>query len=219
MEENITKQNYTVLCFGDSNTYGQKPDFSGRYDRMTRWSSRVATLLGNEYYVIEEGLGGRFTDLESVDTTKPTKNGWTYFRPCFRSHDPDFVVLLLGTNDAQKYYQRTATDIAMSIKAYVEYIQDEGARVLLVAPVAPDRERFFDETVVPKNEQNFNETSANVLDELPGALRKLSEETDIDFLDANEYVTVGVDGLHWTAEGHRAFASVCSEKIRQIAAR
>lgn len=213
-----SENSITVLCFGDSNTYGQNPDFSGRYDSDTRWPTRMAELMGDEYHVIEEGLGGRFTDLESIDATKPTKNGWLYFRPCFCSHDPDLVVLMLGTNDAKKYYGRTAEDIATSVKKYVQYVQNEGARILLVAPVAPDRARFFDENIFPKDKQNFTEMSADVLDELPNALKNLAEEMKVDFIDANEYVTTGVDGLHWTSDGHKAFAEACSEKIHRLMA-
>ena len=45
-----------ILFFGDSNTYGYKPDKSGRYDYDVRWTGRIANLLGNEYNIIEEGL-------------------------------------------------------------------------------------------------------------------------------------------------------------------
>ena len=44
-----------ILFFGDSNTYGYKPDKSGRYDYDVRWTGRIANLLGNEYNIIEEG--------------------------------------------------------------------------------------------------------------------------------------------------------------------
>ncbi|MFQ8902566.1 MAG: hypothetical protein ACLR7D_12565 [Lachnospira eligens] len=43
-----------MFCFGDSNTYGYKPDKSGRYDYDVRWTGRIANLLGNEYNIIEE---------------------------------------------------------------------------------------------------------------------------------------------------------------------
>lgn len=42
------------FVFGDSNTYGYKPDKSGRYDYDVRWTGRIANLLGNEYNIIEE---------------------------------------------------------------------------------------------------------------------------------------------------------------------
>lgn len=57
--EDVAMKN--ILFFGDSNTYGYKPDKSGRYDYDVRWTGRIANLLGNEYNIIEEGLCGRTT--------------------------------------------------------------------------------------------------------------------------------------------------------------
>ncbi len=48
--------NEKYFVFGDSNTYGYKPDKSGRYDYDVRWTGRIANLLGNEYNIIEEGF-------------------------------------------------------------------------------------------------------------------------------------------------------------------
>ena len=50
----------TILCFGDSNTFGTNPS-GGRWPREIRWPGRLQQLLGNEFYVIEEGCGGRTT--------------------------------------------------------------------------------------------------------------------------------------------------------------
>ena len=49
-----------ILCFGDSNTYGTRPN-GGRFDEQTRWPMRLQSLLGEGYAVIEEGFGGRTT--------------------------------------------------------------------------------------------------------------------------------------------------------------
>ena len=61
---NINPNAATILCYGDSNTYGQKPDKSGRYAADVRWTGRLQNALGGDYYVIEEGLSSRTTDLD-----------------------------------------------------------------------------------------------------------------------------------------------------------
>ncbi len=43
---------------------GQKPDKSGRYEANMRWTGVLQDILGESYYIIEEGLGSRITDLE-----------------------------------------------------------------------------------------------------------------------------------------------------------
>ena len=50
-----------ILCFGDSNTYGYKPDGTGRFDTNTRWTSLLQKKLGADHRVIEEALCGRTT--------------------------------------------------------------------------------------------------------------------------------------------------------------
>ena len=50
-----------ILCFGDSNTWGYKPDKTGRFDEKTRWTGLLQQKLGPEYHIIEEGLCGRTT--------------------------------------------------------------------------------------------------------------------------------------------------------------
>ena len=47
----------TILCYGDSNTYGLKSDLLTRYPRDKRWTGILQKRLGEEFYVIEEGLG------------------------------------------------------------------------------------------------------------------------------------------------------------------
>ncbi|MFQ7098513.1 MAG: GDSL-type esterase/lipase family protein [Christensenellales bacterium] len=61
-----------ILCFGDSNTFGSNPS-GGRWDRTKRWPGRLQQLLGEDYYVIEEGCGGRTTSFD--DTLELDKNG------------------------------------------------------------------------------------------------------------------------------------------------
>lgn len=107
----LTMHEITILCFGDSNTFGQRPDMNARYDESVRWPRRLGALLADEarqYYVIEEGLGGRRTDLDHPNPAKPSRNGWTYFPPCLASHQPDIAIIMLGTNDAQICHQRTS---------------------------------------------------------------------------------------------------------------
>ena len=36
-----------ILCFGDSNTWGYKPDKTGRFDENTRWTALLQKKLGH----------------------------------------------------------------------------------------------------------------------------------------------------------------------------
>ena len=58
----------TVLCFGDSNTYGTPPlaqlGIEARHGADTRWPRIMAAELGTDWHVVEEGQPGRTTVLD-----------------------------------------------------------------------------------------------------------------------------------------------------------
>lgn len=51
----------TVLCYGDSNTWGADPAGPIRFALDVRWPGVMRRALGPDYWVIEEGLNGRTT--------------------------------------------------------------------------------------------------------------------------------------------------------------
>src|SRR5258705_7738093 len=102
----------TVLCFGDSNTWGYVPGSDGeRFPPDSRWPRRLARALGDEWEVIAEGLNGRTATVDSP--VADGRNGLTYLLPCLQSHMPlDVVVIYLGTNDAGDRYSLPAETVA-----------------------------------------------------------------------------------------------------------
>ena len=140
----------TVLCYGDSNTYGHatvdRPD--GRYAPDERWVGVLAKALGPEWIVIPEGLGGRTTvsddPIEGVE-----KNGKTYLYPCLLSHRPlDVVVIMLGTNDLKARFNKTPWEIAAGVGVLVDIVKtaaagrNEGVPEILVVSPPPTCDSF-----------------------------------------------------------------------------
>ena len=55
----------TILCYGDSNTFGYVPAGGGKwYPEDVRWTGVLQDDLGDAYRVIEEGCSGRTTDID-----------------------------------------------------------------------------------------------------------------------------------------------------------
>ena len=107
--EDVAMKN--ILFFGDSNTYGYKPDKSGRYDYDVRWTGRIANLLGNEYNIIEEGLCGRTTIFP--DAVRDARKGIDLIGVVVESHKPvDVIAIMLGTNDCKTEFHADAKTIA-----------------------------------------------------------------------------------------------------------
>lgn len=211
----------TILCYGDSNTWGQTPDKTGRRRPAdVRWTGVLQDSLGPNYYVVEEGSSSRTTDLDYAK--KPGRNGRTYLEPCLDSHAPlDIVVLMLGTNDFKIEFNRSVEEIAQAIRGLVELIQEKtakydgkSAKVLLVSPILVDGEApklqewyaaYYDADAVKKSQ------------ELAHALRKVAELVDCYFVDAAQVASAGEDGVHLDETSHRALGEMLAQHIQNIA--
>ena len=133
----------TILCYGDSNTYGYNPENGFRYPYDLRWTSILEKNMEGRARVIPEGLNGRTTCFE--DEIRPGRNGFAYLEPCLHSHGPlDLVVLMLGTNDLKIRFQLTPVDIGKAIERLIKKIleitpqkREDGkpAEILLVSPI------------------------------------------------------------------------------------
>ncbi len=55
----------TILCYGDSLTWGYDPRDGTRYPFNQRWPGVLQQELGNGFRVIEEALSGRTTFVDS----------------------------------------------------------------------------------------------------------------------------------------------------------
>jgi lysophospholipase L1-like esterase len=210
----------TILCYGDSNTWGQKPDKSGRYPADTRWTGRLQKQLGDKYYLIEEGLSSRTTDLDY--DKKPGRNGRTYLIPCLASHNPiDLVILMLGTNDLKIEFHRSPKDIAHAIKGLVDDIKQhtsakdgKPSKVLVISPIAIDNTaRDF---AALYDGAYYNAESAAKSHELAAAIQAVTDETGTLFFDASTVAAPGEDGIHFTEEAHIALANALEKKIHEI---
>ena len=130
----------TILCYGDSNTYGYNPVNGLRYPKDVRWTGVLQKLLGEQYAVIEEGCNGRTTVFE--DIAEPWKAGLGYLKPCLNTHKPiDFVIMMLGSNDLKRMFHASAKEIADGAEQLVSIIKEftkekQGfmPKVILVSP-------------------------------------------------------------------------------------
>ncbi len=199
----------TILCYGDSNTWGRMPDRSGRYDAATRWPGQLQKLLGDDFYVIEEGLGGRTTNLDDPNNIK---NGLTYLVPCLKSHEPiDYLVIMLGTNDFKTRFHRSPADISNAVRELLKAAREcTQAKIIILSPahIDPTAPRFME-----FYQKDFSASSGTASQELAGNLEELSLEQDCQFIDTALVAKVGEDGLHIDHTSHAALAKSIFSKI------
>ncbi|MBQ7470493.1 MAG: SGNH/GDSL hydrolase family protein [Pseudobutyrivibrio sp.] len=201
----------SVLCFGDSNTYGLKPDGSGRFEKTERWTGVLSEMLGHQdYEVIEEGLVGRTTVFE--DSTRQGRNGSKLLPILLESHGPvDTVVVMLGTNDCKAVYNASPKLIARGAEILLRQIRDNNsaAKILLLSPI------HLGETVWKEEyDPEFDEKSVLTSKELKAVFAKLAEEFDCMFLAASDVAKPSeTDQEHLDANGHLALANAIYKKL------
>jgi len=204
----------TILCFGDSNTWGANPVEKNRYSLQQRWPSVMHRDLGGEYLVIAEGQPGRTTVWQ--DPIEGGRAGIDALIPCLESHAPlDLVIILLGTNDLKQRFSLTATDIALGAQRLVGIVMTKNCgpfnstpKVLLVAP--PPVLEFPGSWEPMKGSQLISR-------DFGISYRKVSEQTKCEFFDAGSVVQSSpVDGFHWGPEGHLALGHALSVVCRHI---
>ncbi len=206
----------TILCYGDSNTWGHNPLAQDRYPLDARWTSVLARALGSDYLVIPEGLNGR-TTVWSDPIEGEYKSGKMHLLPCLESHHPvDLVVLMLGTNDLKHRFGQSASDIAYGAATLVDTIQrsdfgpDGGApEVLLVAPPPT----CVNGTLFADMFEGADEKSADL------GLRYslMAEEYGCAFLDAGEVVESSrLDGIHLDADALPKLGAAVAAAIQEI---
>lgn len=201
----------TILCYGDSNTWGCRDDGPRRYALPERWPGILQARLGAGYHIIEEGLPGRTTVLD--DPYEDSRSGLAYLLPCLDSHNPDVVLLLLGTNDLKRRFDISAWDIAMGAAKLVRAIRStpctsEGLppEVCLMAP-PPVLE-------IGPYASMFEGASAKSR-ELPALYRRVAEEAGVPFVDASSIVEPSpTEGLHWRQTEHVKLAAAMADFVR-----
>lgn len=135
----------TVLCYGDSLTFGTNPE-GGRHDFGNRWPTVLGAGLNanqqaEEVLMIAEGLGGRTTVFDDFSAAAD-RNGARLLPSMLATHSPiECVVIMLGTNDLKPFICGEAAGAALGMKRLVEIVRaypyPEGhpvPKIILVAP-------------------------------------------------------------------------------------
>ena len=208
----------TVLCYGDSNTYGYDPRTGLRYPPDVRWTCRLAALLGPAYHVIEEGCNGRTTVFD--DPVEGWKYGLGYLKPCLNSHKPvDIVVMMLGSNDLKETFHASPAQIAEGAGVLVETIQTftkekQGfdPKIVLVCP--PEiGEEISDSPFYGSFYENAIERSR----QLPALYKSVADRYGCIFVNAAAHIRPSKeDSLHLDPQAHAKLAEVLAEVILQI---
>jgi len=206
-----------ILCFGDSNTWGYDPATKTRFSRDTRWTGLLQKYLGNDYYIVEEGLNGRTTNVDEKEEYnlgyfRKNRSSLDLLPAIIESHYPlDLIVVMLGTNDLKSNFNRSSNQIAEDMK--------------LVCQTIINNEYFNSKSLLLVSPTHIEENSDIILDSFINTNKKamalaslyenISKELGVEFLDASKIVkTNTIDGIHWDANQHNDFALFIAQYIK-----
>jgi lysophospholipase L1-like esterase len=214
-ETSVTEPPKTVLCFGDSLTWGFVPGTGGRLPFAARWPGVAQARLGPGVRVVEEALNGRTTVWD--DTFLPGRNGRAVLPVLLESHSPlDLVVLLLGINDIQPYRRLGSREVGRGAGVLIDLVRQgpPGPRgvapeVLLVSPPPLGTPRGWMVQVFEGGEEQSRGLAASY--------RAVAENRRCRFFDAGGVTRASeADGVHLDEAGQLALGNALAEEVRRI---
>ena len=167
-----------IICYGDSNTYGYEPGsyIGGRYKADSRWVDIISAKTG--WHFENEGLNGRTIPCHGINI----------------SDDTDLLLVMLGTNYLLQ--GGTIQNITKKMEHFLLGLQIKKEKILLIAP-PPMKVGLW----VPSEELATDSTG------LAASYCNLAKQLGIHFADSGRWnISMTFDGVHFSAEGHRAFA-------------
>lgn len=208
----------TIICYGDSNTWGFSPKTQTRYSRDVRWTGQLQDSLGEDYLVVEEGLNGRTTCYD--DPISPQRNGVKGIFACMETNYPaDLVIIMLGTNDSKKHLKATAFASAKGIEMIAKQISQgcygvdgNSPEILVISPI------LVGDTITDVwTGAEFDEHSAEMIAELSAELQKMAKQNGYHFMDAGLIAGPDpLDSIHLNVHGHTLLAQAIKNRVLQI---
>ena len=207
----------TVLCYGDSITWGSDAATGGRHPFADRWPNVLQKALGPEVQVVTDGLRGRTTAYDE-HLAACDRNGVRILPTSLYTHAPlDLVIFLLGSNDMKPFVCGHAIGAKQGMRRLVNIVRKHAypfemdvPEVLIVAPP------ILRETADPDFAASFGagvEQSAM----LATLYSDLADVEGCGFFDAGSVArTAPIDGVHLDADNTRAIGRGLEPIVRMM---
>lgn len=208
----------TILCYGDSITWGSDAETGGRHEFADRWPNILQQRLGPQVQIIADGLRGRTTAFDE-HLAACDRNGARILPTVLYTHAPlDLVILLLGSNDMKPAIAGTALAAMQGMRRLIEIVRLNATRdktseppaVLIVAPPP------LCETANPE----FAAMFAGGVEQsrmLAGFYADLADAEGCGFFDAGSVArTSSIDGVHLDAANTRAIGAGIEPIVRMM---
>ena len=167
-----------LVCFGDSNTRGYDPRsyLGSLYSSENRWVDILGAKTG--FQVLNWGENGREVPKAAVSFPEDTQ----------------LLIVMLGTCNLLQ--GMGVEETARRMERFISGLSLEREKLLLIAPPPIVPGQWVQDAELIRASR-----------ELAAAYGELAERLGIFFADAGLWdVSMAYDGVHFTEQGHRAFA-------------
>jgi lysophospholipase L1-like esterase len=205
----MLKSKTKIICYGDSNTWGQKPNCWEKYDSELIWTNILGELLRDKYEVINEGLCGRFAG--NLDSVESFHNGLEMFLSHFYTNFPfDILIISLGTNDFKTKSNQSGKDIFENLMKYIDIVE-----------LAKETEGIEkDLQIVFVTPPNINEKTGYFADsnsknkELTELLKTSAKVKNYKLIDISNMDITSEDGVHFDPKNHKALVKIVFDSLK-----
>jgi lysophospholipase L1-like esterase len=207
----------TILCYGDSLTWGYIPDGTGRHALGDRWPMVLQAEIGPAVHVVTDGLNGRTTAYDD-HLSGFERNGAKTLTTVLGTHFPlDLVIIMLGTNDMKNFICGNAQGTKRGIQRLIEIVRTapyqmdaQIPEILVISPPA----------LTPIDDLEFQRTFEHGVEQsslLAGLYEDAAKFADCGFFDAGSVArTSPLDGVHLDADNTRAIGKALAPIVRGI---
>ncbi len=190
-----------ILCFGDSNTFGFNPENGQRYDKNTRWTGILQELGKDKFKITEAGCNNRTCFIDNPDGINYT--GYKIL-PEILNENFDIIIIALGINDLQKFYNPSMKEIQKGIENLTEIAikKQPNAKIIIASPA-----RLSNNILNGIFSFQFDKNSIQKSLLMPDIYKSAAEKNNCLFFDLDKITKVSpIDGLHFSKESHKQIA-------------